>query len=475
MVGPAFPFMTRPAGRTGGWGGKALLVFALALLMAIPGVFVFALVADREHRAASVTSEVSAMQGGKQQVLGPMLVVPYSVPRPPGDNSGANASDAGPTTGWYVISPDTGSAAINVVGSSLHRSIFYVPVYEAIATLHAHFNAPPRDAMRLPANATVDWSAARIVVGFTDLRGAKSDVVGTMAGQPGSFTFSPASDLDLNGTDATSNFGLVSAPALQALLGPNGGDIDVKLRFTGADRLGVMPFAKSTMVQIAGNWPSPSLDGAITAETRNVTAHGFSAAWSVPFIARGLSDHGETSALSLGGLGAKDLGVTFLPINDPYANVDRALKYIVMFVGLVFLSFFVFEALSGRRLHPAQYLMVGLAQMVFYLLLLSLSEYIGFDWAFAAGATATVLVIGLYAGAAFKSHAYTLRALAVFGLVYGLIYLLLRLDDFALLAGSIASFLGLAGAMYLTRNIDWYGKTEPLKPDAAASPARAGV
>jgi inner membrane protein len=189
----------------------------------------------------------------------------------------------------------------------------------------------------------------------------------------------------------------------------------------------------------------------------------------VPFIARGLSDNADSSALSLDSLGGKDLGVSFVPANNPYKNVQRALKYAVMFVGLVFLTFFVFESLSGRRVHAAQYLLVGLAQMVFYLLLLSLAEYAGFDWAFLAAAGATVLLIGLYAGAAFRSGAMGAQALGIFAGVYGLIYLLLRLEDFALLAGSIASFLGLAGAMYLTRNLDWYGG-KPAAKQAASAP-----
>jgi inner membrane protein len=109
--------------------------------------------------------------------------------------------------------------------------------------------------------------------------------------------------------------------------------------------------------------------------------------------------------------------------------------------------------------------MVGLAQMVFYLLLLSLSEYIGFDFAFALSAVATVGLIGLYAGAAFKSRVYQFQALGIFSVVYGLIYLLMSLEDFALLAGSLASFIGLSLAMYLTRNIDWYGgKATPAQP-----------
>jgi inner membrane protein len=139
-----------------------------------------------------------------------------------------------------------------------------------------------------------------------------------------------------------------------------------------------------------------------------------------------------------------------------------------MFVGLVFLTFFVFEALSGQRLHPAQYVLVGLAQMVFYLLLLSLSEYVGFDLGFALAAVATVGLIGLYAGWAFKSARYRLRALVIFSVLYVLIYCLMRLEDFALLAGSLASFVGLAAAMYLTRNLEWYGGR--FSPPAAAAP-----
>jgi inner membrane protein len=237
----------------------------------------------------------------------------------------------------------------------------------------------------------------------------------------------------------------------------------------------MMPFSKPIVVQLSGDCAAPSFDGGFLPETRQTAGdtfnNTFSAAWSVPFIARGLSADATSSALSLDQLGAKDLGISFVPANNPYTSVIRALKYAVMFVGLVFLTFFVFEALSGKRLHPAQYLMIGFAQMVFYLLLLSLSEYIGFDWAFVGAAAATVALIGLYAGAAFKSRVYQAQALVIFSIVYGLIYLLMRLDDFALLAGSIASFVGLALAMYLTRNIDWYGgKAEP-----APKPATAGV
>jgi inner membrane protein len=468
---------------TAGWGAKAILVFALAGMMAIPGLFVFGLVLDRQHRADEVTQQVSALQGGAQQLLGPMLIAPYSAPQAPTTDANGATHPQPPETGWYVVSPEQGTASIRLNAQSLHRSIFNVPVYEADASLDARFAAPPT-APNLPSGASVDWSAARVVVGFTDLRGAKTDVGGVLT-NPGGKTllaFAPASEISLGtpgvtpavaarAADAGSGpgYGLVSAPA-SALVAAKGGDLHVSLRFTGAQRLSVMPFAKSTTVRVAGNWAAPSFDGGFPPETRELGHADFQAAWSVPFIGRGLSDHASAHALSLDQLGQKDVGVSLVPTTNPYQMLMRSLKYAVMFVGLVFLTFFVFEALSGQRVHPAQYLLVGSAQMVFYLLLLSVSEYLGFDWAFAAAAVPTVLLMGLYAGAAFRSRARGVQALAVFSAVYGLIYLLMRLEDFALLAGSIASFLGLAGAMYLTRNLDWYGG-KPAPP--AAAPAQS--
>ncbi len=455
-------YIRLPRPKSAGWGGKALLVCLLALLMAIPGLFVLALVHDRANRSEKVVAEVSDMKGGAQQVLGPLIVAPYVIP----------AARAGEEAryGWYVLSPDTGSATAKVASSTLKRGIFTVPVYEATVDIDAVFPAAPIRPS-VPAGATVDWSRARLVLGFSDLRGGKLDPAGIVTGPdgPAQLAFAPASDMDLGrpgrATDAGEaipdggSFGLMSAPAASLLAG---GGFRTRLVFTGARRLSIMPFARSTRVTVTGDWADPGFDGGFSPTVRQVSDAGFKADWSVPFMARGLAAEGPSDAVSLLELGRKDLGVSFVPANNPYQFVMRALKYAVMFIGLVFLTFFVFEALSGRRLHAAQYVLIGLAQMVFYLLLLSLSEYVGFDRGFAIAAVATVLLIGLYAGAAFKAARYRIQAIVVFSLVYGLIYLLMRLEDFALLAGSVAAFAGLTAAMWLTRNIDWYGGKAPV-------------
>ena len=142
---------------------------------------------------------------------------------------------------------------------------------------------------------------------------------------------------------------------------------------------------------------------------------------------------------------------------DTYRSVNRALKYILLFEGLIFLTYFIFEATQGKRVHFAQYILVGVAQIIFYLLLLSLAELIGFDWAFLIVGSATVLLLSVNASWIFASRLQGIRALGIFTLLYSIIYVLLRLEDYALLVGAITSFAAVAAAMYFTRSIDWYG------------------
>lgn len=156
---------------------------------------------------------------------------------------------------------------------------------------------------------------------------------------------------------------------------------------------------------------------------------------------------------------------------DSYRSMRRSLHYIALFLGLVFLTYFLFEVLSGKSVHPAQYALVGIAQTIFYLLLLSLSEHLGFDLSFLVAGAATVALFSVNAEWVFQSRRLALRALGVFTLLYSFIYVLLRVEAYALLVGSLASFAAVAAAMYITRGVDWYGNGSPLPGFAAAAPA----
>jgi inner membrane protein len=233
-----------------------------------------------------------------------------------------------------------------------------------------------------------------------------------------------------------------------------------------------VPWGKSTTFDIKGDWDDPSFDGAFlpvrktgVGETRKAgDPGGFTAGWSVPYVARGIPGEGGTDLL--GRLGHTSLGVTFVEKTNPYQSVGRSLKYAPMFIGLVFLAYFMFETTQHRRVHPAQYVLIGLAQLIFYMLLLSIAERIGFDAGFLVAAGATVALISAYAGWVFESRKQGFIALAAFTTLYALIYVLMRLEDWALLVGAVASFAAIAAVMYFTRRIDWYGQSQPVAKPA---------
>jgi inner membrane protein len=433
--------------RSRSMGVKLIVVCALALLVTIPALYVGGLVEDRTHRAAEVVKEISSHVGGQQTFLGPTLAIPYNVP-PQFEHDLAKH-------GIYVVFPARASAAVRTTTEERHRSLFKVPVFQADLNLDATFDLTGAPAAP-PQGAELDWGRAEIVVGVSDARGALADATLTMAEKTSTLVPAEvAQDISIGGDQRQ--------PVKLTLFGARAGSIAKPnaqfavtsvMRFSGAQRIAVLAYGKTTRLAMKGGWPSPGFDGGFLPISRSVSGNGFNAEWSVPFIARGTRAEGPIG--SIGGLDTTALGVSFIEVADPYQSVIRSLKYVLLFLGLIFLSFFIFEVTTGKPVHPAQYILVGTAQIIFYLLLLSFAERIGFDFGFLLAGTATVILLSANAGWVFASRTQGMRALATFSLLYVLIYLLLRLEDNALLVGAIASFLAVAAAMYFTRGIDWY-------------------
>lgn len=428
-------------------GVKLIVVCGLALLMTIPSLFVWGLVNDRTKRADDVVKEISSHVGGPQTFLGPTLAIPYSIPaQSPADSK---------THGIYLVFPTQAYGVLKSATEERHRSLFRVPVFQADLKLDATFDLSGVPAAA-PQGAELDWSHAQIVVGVSDARGALADAMLTTDSK--TVTLTPAQVTD------TITINREGSRAVElSLFGANVGDIvrsgaqfhaSSVLRFSGAERIAVLAYGKTTHLTAQGDWRSPGFDGGILPVSRNISNRGFTAEWSVPFIARGVRAEGPSDAIT--GLDATALGISFIEVADPYQSVNRSLKYVVLFLGLVFLSYFIFETTTGKRVHPAQYILVGMAQIIFYLLLLSFAERIGFDYGFILAGAATVILLSANAGWVFSSRLQAVRAFVIFALLYTLIYLLLTLEDNALLVGAIASFLAVAAAMYFTRRIDWY-------------------
>ena len=433
--------------RTASTGVKLIVVCALALLMTIPAFFVSSLVEERTQRRQEVIKDISAHVGGQQTLLGPTLAIPYTVP-PQG------AADS-TKHGMYIVFPQKASSSIKTTTEERHRSLFKVPVFQADMKLDADFDLAGVPASA-PLGAELDWSHAEIVVGVSDARGALADGTLVVAGK--ALTLVPAAicpDITIGDSNQPIHLTLLGVMVGDAVRPNSQFSVTSTLRFSGAQRLAMLAYGKTTHLTMQGDWRSPSFDGGYLPISRTVSAGGFDARWSVPFVARGV--RAEGSGESLAGLGATALGVSFVELVDPYQSVNRSLKYVLLFLGLIFLSYFIFEVTSGKKVHPAQYILVGIAQIIFYLLLLSFAERIGFDFAFLIAGAATVSLLSINAGWVFVSRLQAIKASIVFTLLYVLIYLLLRLEDNALLVGAVASFVAIAAAMYLTRNIDWYG------------------
>jgi inner membrane protein len=440
---PTLPPNLQSWNRSRSMGLKLLVVSGLALVMAIPALFVDNLVEERTKRAKDVIQEVSGRVGGQQTFLGPVLSIPYTIP--------PTYKGASPVLGVYVIFPARGDADVRVHTEERRRSLFKVPVFQTDLKFDAEFDLAGVPSAA-PVDAVLDWTRAGIVVGVSDARGALAD--GTLSVNGNTVNFVPAEIVgNANGEQRLplTYFGVKES----GLAAPNATfHVSAALRFSGAQRISVLAYGKTTHLSMEGDWPSPSFDGGFLPVKRTVSAQGFTGEWSVPFIARGIPAEGTSTAVSM--LDSAALGVSFIEVADPYQSVNRSLKYVLLFVGLLFLSYFVFEVTTGKRVHPAQYVLVGVAQMIFYLLLLSLAERIGFDWGFLMAGGATVLLLSANASWIFESRVQGFRALMVFTLLYSLIYLLLRLEDNALLVGAVASFLAVAAVMYFTRNINWY-------------------
>ena len=479
----------------GSLGLKLLLVCLLVLVMGVPLLIVVGIVGERQANATNVTAEIGASAGGSQVVGGPMLLVPYQRAVESTDDQGRVQRTT--QRGSYVVFAETGAAdaALNVTNRRV--GIYRAAVYDARTEFEASFR-PAAALEGVDESYRFDWSGARIVMFVSDSRAIRNAAQlrfpdGTAA------TFEPVSDLSLAApvVDNYSRPGVFSAPstplpsnlvafAAPARLteGPADFNVETRLDLTGAQRFSVAAFAQDTSVSIRGNRTDVraegffqnsgvSLDGradrnrgeAISGDAGTVEVPqgvsepgGFATSWRVPFVARGVEKAADLNSFNLGLAAGRDMAVSFVAADDIYTGVMRAVRYGIMFVGIVFLATLIFEAVSGRKAHPAQYILVGLAQCVFYLLLLSMTEIIGFTPAFIIAAAATVALLGYYAATSFNSNAVGVRALAGLAALYGAMYVLMTLEDFALLAGSVVAFAVIAATMIVTRRIDWYGR-----------------
>lgn len=438
--------------------GRLALLAALALLLLIPLFMVRGLVTERQERANTAREEIAAKWGREQTIQAPILSVPW-VKRTMLKNGRTELEEQ-----WTRLFPESLSINADVATQVRRRSLFEVPLYTASIDLKGAWD-PGRAVAPSGDGWVAEWPRAIVSLHPGDARSLANKPLLEIGGQAQELSTS----MPVGGVK---NF-LLHAKA-NTLAVPEG-RVAFRIRFVqrGSDALAFAPEAGSTEVRVRSDWKSPSFQGGFLPDESSLSTTGFDASWRVSGLNMSIpmswidGDAPETAGLSQAETNLKPydgekprdrasiLAVSLVEPVDGYDSVDRSLKYGFLVVALAFLALFLFESFLAQPLHPVQYGLIGLALALFYLLLLSISEHLGFD---AAYAVASSVVTGLVTGYASSVLAGWKRgALLGSGLValWGFLFTLLKAEDWALLMGSTGLFLILALVMWLTRHIDW--------------------
>ena len=439
-------------------GFKFFLICGLVLLLLVPLLLVWALVDERQQRADSVRQEVAHEWGGPQRIVGPVLIVPYTVLHVTGQGD-KRVEEVQERRAVFL--PQTLNITGNAATKVLHRSIYDVAVYTGALEFEGRFDVPDMNEIAADVHG-VRWRDAVLALAISDVSGLKTaanlliDGEMTIPFEPSLGVPGARDGIHARLTTATSLSGGAApapgAPSLQAFTFKFG------LTFNGSSELTFAPVAQETRVSLSSDWPDPSFTGAFLPTDRALEPAKFSARWLVPHLARSIPQAWSHFDQGLERIDPYQFGVRFIVPVDFYQLVTRAAKYAMMFLATAFMAVFLLEVASGRQVHAVQYLFVGFAMILFYVLLLSLAEQIGFLWSYLIAAAATSGLISLYVARVQASPFKGLVMLAVLFLLYGLLYLILRLEDYALLAGAIAGFLMLAVVMFSTLKVDWSGE-----------------
>ena len=426
---------------------KALLLGVLVLLLQIPVWLIHGLVDERDARRSEAVQEVSAKWGGTQAVVGPFLVIPYRalIDRVEADGS----STAQEVVRLATFLPSDLEIDGQLETEVRRRGIFEVPVYRSTLQIRGRFERPDFDW----AQATsVDWDEAQLLVQIQDARGIDSHV-----------------RLDWGGSERAFRAGTghrkSDQSGIHAPLEPFTADeieFSTQLALRGSQQLRFAPLGLHTRVKLAGDWADPSFQGAWLPRSHAISANGFEATWEIPYLGRNFpqrwSGNENESAIA-----ASVFGVDLIGPVGGYRATERSLKYQLLFLGLTFVVIWLVEVLGRVRVHPIQYALVGAALCLFYLLELSLSEHLGFALAYSLGALAIVSVVLFYVSAVLGRRRAVLVGALIAGL-YGYLYVLLQIEDYALMVGSIGLFASLAAIMIATRGVDWYSLHAERRP-----------
>jgi inner membrane protein len=449
---------TPARGRGGFEVTKRIIVLGLLIaLVLIPLYMVHDMVMERYDRSLAVADEVASQWGGQQLIAGPVVSVPYLV-HVQETNNGIKTET---TVRRYAnFLPDTLAITATARTEKRYKSIYELLVYAADIHLTGKFPAPDFAALHI-APADVLWEQATIALGISDMSGINQLTL-KLDGK----TLSPVPGM-LRDQVFTSG----AHASLQSASNLSAHDFAINIQLNGSGQLQFLPMGNDTTIELKADWPHPGFTGNFLPADHIIDASGFTAHWKVSALARSYPQIWSTDQLDFKAVNDGKLGVELTLPGDAYQQIDRIVKYGILVIGLTFTTIFVVGLLKSSRTHFVQYLLVGAALCLFYLLALSLAEQIRFLYAYAIASAVDIGMIALYLGRTVSRFVGFLVG-TVLSAIYAYMYMLLQMEDYVLLSGTIGLFVALGLVMYATRNVDWFSVGQHIDNAVRPEPNR---
>lgn len=422
---------------------KVAIIVIITLLLLIPTSMIRSLIGERETTQNEAILEVSSKWGEEQTISGPFISIPYY--RYVKEFSKKDSAGKIIQIKEYIhILPTQLNINGNINPEKRYRGIYEIVVYNSKLNISGTFNKLDFSSIDVQTR-NIQFDKAEFVIGINDLRGIEEQV--NLSWNENKISFNPG---------VSSNDVVNSGINAKVKIDDNDSSIyhfNLSLDLKGSQRLYFTPVGKVTDIKLASEWPTPSFNGAFLPDNREVTEKGFNANWNVLHLNRNYPQIWTGDRHSVG---HSEFGIDLkLPV-DNYQKSYRSIRYAILFIGFTFLVFFFIEVLNKIFIHPIQYILVGVALIVFYTLLISISEHLKYNLAFIVSALSTLLLIAGYVRAILKSGKLTLLISGILTVLYAFIFVIIQLEDYALLIGSIGLFIILGLVMYFSRKIDWY-------------------
>ena len=424
----------------------------LILLMLIPTGMIRNLIRERQATGLETVNEISEKWGTRQTVTGPVLIIPYA-------KVDFYQKEQKPVKQYLHVLPESLKINGEVNPQIRYRGIYKVVAYYSNMDVSGIFTLPDFENLQIPQE-NILWNEATLQVGISDMRGIQNDIKINWNDE----TLKVSPGIDSHHGIGYSGFS-TSFPVTE---GADSYSFDFDLKLNGSGNLKFVPVGKTTDIEISSVWNTPSFTGAFLPDERQISDSGFVAKWNILQLNRNFP---QTWVNNKYNIDESSFGVNLLLPVDQYQKSMRSAKYAIMFIALTFIIFLFVEILNKKRIHPVQYILVSFGLLLFYTLLLSLAEHIGFNLAYIISGVAIVGLITSYSQSIFKKTRLTLIMGGALSFLYIFLFVVLQLQDFALLLGSIGLFIILAIIMYLSRKIDWYSPISTEKnPEDNAVP-----